>query len=79
MALVSLDEVQAAAKRIAGHAVRTPLLPLGDDLWLKPENLQPVGAFKIRGAMHALTPHRRSRSSPPDGSGPRWSWGHIPT
>lgn len=27
----------------------------GDDLWLKPENLQPVGAFKIRGAMHALT------------------------
>src|SRR5205807_5023657 len=55
MALVSIDEIRAAADSIAGHAVRTPLLPLGDDRWLKPENLQPVGAFKIRGAVHALT------------------------
>jgi threonine dehydratase len=54
MALVSIDEVRAAAKSITGHAVRTPLLPMGDDLWLKPENLQPVGAFKIRGAVHAM-------------------------
>jgi threonine dehydratase len=59
MALVSIDEVRAAARRIAGRALRTPLLPVGDDLWLKPENLQPVGAFKLRGAVHALTrlPH----------------------
>src|SRR2546423_5453312 len=28
---------------------------MGGELWLKPENLQPVGAFKIRGAVHALT------------------------
>jgi threonine dehydratase len=55
MALVSIDEVRAAANSIRGHAVRTPLLRLDDELWLKPENLQPVGAFKIRGAMHALT------------------------
>ncbi|OLE29377.1 MAG: threonine dehydratase [Actinobacteria bacterium 13_1_20CM_3_71_11] len=55
MALVSIDEVRAAADSIRGHAVRTPLLPFGDELWLKPENLQPVGAFKIRGATHALT------------------------
>jgi len=55
MALVSIDDVRAAAESIKGRAVRTPLLPLGDELWLKPENLQPVGAFKLRGATHALT------------------------
>jgi threonine dehydratase len=55
MALVSIDDVLAAAENIAGRAVRTPLLPgLAPDLWLKPENLQPVGAFKVRGATHAL-------------------------
>jgi threonine dehydratase len=55
MALVSIDDVRAAAESIKGRAVRTPLLPLGDELWLKPENLQPVGAFKLRGATHALS------------------------
>jgi threonine dehydratase len=56
MELVSLDDVAAAAKSIEGVAVRTPLLPwpAGDGLLLKPENLQPVGAFKIRGAQHAV-------------------------
>jgi threonine dehydratase len=54
-ALISVDDVRAAAGRISGRAVRTPLLPLDGDLWLKPENLQPVGAFKLRGVMHALT------------------------
>jgi threonine dehydratase len=54
--LVTLDDVLAAAKSIDGVAVRTPLLPwlAGDSLLLKPENLQPVGAFKLRGAQHAL-------------------------
>src|SRR6266498_2409216 len=54
--LVTLDEIRAAAKNIAGIAVRTPLLPClwADGLYLKPENLQPVGAFKIRGAAQAL-------------------------
>jgi threonine dehydratase len=51
--VISLDDVDAAARSIAGRVVRTPLLPLRD-LWLKPENLQPVGAFKVRGATHAL-------------------------
>jgi threonine dehydratase len=56
MELVTLDAVRRAAKNVAGVAVRTPLLPLAadGDLWLKPENLQPVGAFKVRGAYHAL-------------------------
>src|SRR5690348_6125726 len=57
MALVELDAVRAAAKNIAGVAVRTPLLPCtwADNLWLKPENLQPVGSFKLRGAVNALS------------------------
>jgi threonine dehydratase len=55
---VTLDDVRAAAGRIAGVAVRTPLLPaptvLGSaGVWLKPEMLQPIGSFKIRGATNA--------------------------
>ena len=53
MDLVTLDDVRAAAGSVAGIAVRTPLVPWRG-LYLKPENLQPVGAFKVRGAAHAL-------------------------
>ncbi|HEY0936718.1 MAG TPA: threonine/serine dehydratase [Trebonia sp.] len=55
--LVSLDEVRAAARRIAGVAVRTPLLefrPAPFPLLVKPESLQPTGAFKLRGAYNAV-------------------------
>jgi threonine dehydratase len=60
---VSLADVEAAAARLRGVALRTPLLafgPLPDDpagprCWLKAENLQPIGAFKIRGAYNALS------------------------
>jgi len=54
--LVDLEAVQEAAERIKGLVVRTPLLPCpwADDLWLKPESLQPIGAFKLRGATNAL-------------------------
>lgn len=59
MQLVTIDEIRAAAKQVQGVAVRTPLLPClwGDPdrpLWIKPENLQPVGAFKVRGAYNAI-------------------------
>lgn len=57
MPLVDIEDVRAAAKRIDGQHVRTPLLPcpwLSQQLWLKPENLQPTGAFKLRGALNAL-------------------------
>lgn len=64
MQLVTLDDVRAAAARIASAVVRTPLLPcpwVGNErsaadrgLWLKPENLQPIGAFKMRGAHNAV-------------------------
>ena len=51
--MVTLDDVRAAAVRIRGVAVRTPLLEVGP-LALKCENLQPMGAFKIRGAYNFL-------------------------
>ncbi|MFD0204808.1 MULTISPECIES: threonine ammonia-lyase [Saccharothrix] len=54
MGLVTISDLQAAADRIKGAAVRTPLLRFDDGLWLKPESLQPVGAFKVRGAYNAL-------------------------
>jgi threonine dehydratase len=52
--LVTLAEIRQAAERIRGVALRTPLLPFGDDAWIKPESLQPTGSFKIRGAYNAL-------------------------
>lgn len=66
MELISLRDVRAAAGSIAGVAVRTPPLPCqwDDGLLLKPESLQPVGSFKIRGATHAvarLTAQQRAR------------------
>ena len=50
--------VARAMEKIAALLPRTPLLPLETDgvtLWCKVESLQPVGAFKIRGAWHRLT------------------------
>ena len=53
--LVPLKRIRFAAERIRGVAVRTPLLPWDDGVWLKPESLQPVGAFKMRGAYFRLS------------------------
>lgn len=55
----ALAEIRAARERIAGIAVRTPLIRIdipGEpaDIWLKLENLQPIGSFKIRGAANAM-------------------------
>jgi threonine dehydratase len=53
--LVDIDLIRDAAELIRPHAVRTPLLASPwPGLWLKPENLQPIGAFKIRGAVAAI-------------------------
>ena len=51
--MVTLDDVRAAAVRIRGVAVRTPLIEAGT-LALKCENLQPMGAFKVRGACNMI-------------------------
>ena len=53
--MIPLAEIERARERIRGAAVRTPLVRLPDtDIWLKLENLQPVGSFKIRGATNAI-------------------------
>jgi len=62
--LVTLDEIRGAAERIRGVALHTPLLRWDDSTWLKPESLQPVGAFKMRGAYNtvaSLSDEERSR------------------
>ena len=57
--VITLSDIAAARARIHGVAVRTPLVPLHDSpsappLYLKAESLQPVGAFKIRGAYNKI-------------------------
>ena len=58
---VSLAEIEQAAARIRGHVTRTPLVQstvlsgrIGSTVGLKLETLQPIGAFKLRGAMNAI-------------------------
>jgi threonine dehydratase len=71
-ALVSLNEIRAAARVLQGVAVRTPLLPADDlsarlggaPIFVKPEMLQRGGAFKFRGAytfLAGLSPEERAR------------------
>jgi threonine dehydratase len=72
--LVSIDAIRAAAARIRPIAMRTPLVRAafpgvsghgtGREIWLKAESLQPIGAFKIRGAANKilqLTPEQIAR------------------
>jgi len=72
--MMTLAQIRQAQRRIQGVAVRTPLVryfpPADPDddsrapLWLKPESLQPIGAFKIRGAYNkvaSLSDAERSR------------------
>ena len=57
---ITLADIQAARERIAGSVIRTPLVRLNvrqDDaaeIYLKLENLQPIGSFKLRGAGNAI-------------------------
>lgn len=69
--MISLADIQQAQARIRGVAARTPLLRYygpevtdGGQLWLKPESLQPIGSFKLRGAYNmiaSLTDQERRR------------------
>jgi threonine dehydratase len=62
--LVSLEDIRAAAARIASIAIRTPLIEAvfpglsghgtNKKIYLKAESLQPIGAFKIRGAANKI-------------------------
>src|SRR3954464_13368290 len=66
---IELSEIREAQKRIADTIVRTPLIRLGlgpayPDIRLKLENLQPINAYKLRGAANAvamLSDDERSR------------------
>jgi threonine dehydratase len=68
VAPITLEAIEAARARIAGTIVRTPLVKLqtgapGPEIYLKLENLQPINAFKLRGAANAvalLPPERRA-------------------
>lgn len=71
MTIPTLDDIAHAAERIKGIAVRTPLVRndlldeiTGARVWVKAENLQRGGAFKMRGATNAiaaLAPEVRAR------------------
>ena len=61
MPMISLADVRAAAARIEGHVLRTPMIPCdaisratGAQVFLKLDNLQATGAFKERGAANRL-------------------------
>jgi threonine dehydratase len=56
---ITIEEIRAARERIAGAAIRTPLIRLNveeapAEIFLKLENLQPIGSFKLRGAGNAM-------------------------
>ncbi len=56
---IPLAEIQAARERIKGSVIRSPLVRLNVDdasaeIYLKLENLQPIGSFKLRGAGNAI-------------------------
>ena len=57
--MIAIEEIRAARERLAGRVLRTPLvrLDLPDQpaaIYLKLENLQPIGSFKLRGALNAV-------------------------
>ena len=67
--MITPEDLRLAQRRVSGVALRTPLVPCprGDEdrlLYFKAENLQPTGAFKLRGAYNkisSLSPEERRR------------------
>lgn len=51
----SSDDLNAARQIVSQHLLPTPLIGTGEWSWLKLESLQPTGAFKVRGALAALS------------------------
>jgi threonine dehydratase len=54
--MIPLDEIRRARERIGADVMRSPLGPIGEvgRIWLKLECLQPIGCFKLRGALSAV-------------------------
>src|SRR6266496_2622029 len=64
--IITLEDIRDARSRLDGITVRTPLIPLEHDgamLYLKPENLQPIGAFKLRGAYNKIASFSKEERS----------------
>jgi threonine dehydratase len=53
--VIQLEEIRKARETLAGRVLRTPLVRLDDGIYLKLENLQPIGSFKLRGALNAIS------------------------
>src|SRR5437588_4459655 len=65
---IPLEAIRAAGERIAGTIVRTPLVRLNvedapAEIYLKLENLQPIGSFKLRGAANLILQTPREKLS----------------
>jgi threonine dehydratase len=52
--LISIEEIRGAAGRLGDDVLHTPLVQIDEQTWLKLENLQPIGSFKLRGALNAI-------------------------
>lgn len=52
--MIPLEEIRRARERLGASVLRTPLVRFDEHVWLKLENLQPIGSFKLRGALSAV-------------------------
>jgi threonine dehydratase len=52
--VIALEEIRRARERLGDSVLRTPLVRFDEHVWLKLENLQPIGSFKLRGALSAV-------------------------
>ena len=52
--MIALEEIRRAQERIGDSVLRTPLIRFNERIWLKLECLQPIGCFKLRGALSAI-------------------------
>ena len=52
--MIPLAEIRRARERLGGTVLRTPVVQVGENVWAKLENLQPIGSFKLRSALNAI-------------------------
>jgi threonine dehydratase len=65
---ITIEDIRAARERLTGVVLRTPLVRIdvpgaAGEIWLKLENLQPIGSFKLRGAANAMLKAGRDQLS----------------
>src|SRR5690349_24543312 len=59
--MISLEEIRRARERIGDSVRPSPLVEFDDRVWLKLENLHPIGCFKLRGALNKVRSEREVR------------------